>query len=194
VPPARRTGIKRRLNRPSLEGASSGAIRGLAGPAIEHLKLVFGDCLVKRDRLGMQTGFRARLRVEMFVLVNASYQRGAISLADGLLYVCRHVPNCEADPTVVGLIGRRAVEEQHVMQRGLAGFSSTYTACFSSTSTAISWPRVSKLSLSNVSVCETCSVCVPATNVPTQSSLVPTPPHRDCGHGGAEQSRRVRRR
>jgi hypothetical protein len=83
--------------------------------------LLFGDRLVERQRLGLEVALWHIFRLEVMVGILAADQRRPIPLADGLLQPGRNVADRQADAPVVGTIGFRAVEQQHVMQRCLTG-------------------------------------------------------------------------
>src|SRR6185312_6266528 len=93
----------------------------LACAAIEHLHLAADDRGMGGERLGRASGGGSRLVLEVMEGVDAAHQRGAVARADRLLHGGRDVADGEADAPVGRLVGRRAVRQQHVVQRRLAG-------------------------------------------------------------------------
>src|SRR5471030_3101263 len=93
----------------------------LAGAAIEHLHLAADDGGMSGKRFGRTVRRGTRLMLEIIIGVGAAHQRGAVLGADRLLHIGRDIADGEADAPVVRLVGLRAVRQQHVMQRGLAG-------------------------------------------------------------------------
>src|SRR6185437_8559682 len=92
----------------------------LACAAIEHLDLAADDRGVGGERLGRAIGSGPGLVLEVMESVDTAHQGGAVARADRLLHMGRDVADGEADAPVVRLVGRRAVRQQHVVQRRLA--------------------------------------------------------------------------
>src|SRR5205809_6309663 len=107
----RARGVRRR--RCSLEAVDAGA-------AIEDLRLAFDDRGVTRQGLRREVARRGLLGLEVMVPVRPAAQQRAVPLTGHLADRRRDVADGEADPTVIGPVGRRAVEHQHVMERHLA--------------------------------------------------------------------------
>ena len=74
---------------------------------------------MRGERGFVQVALRARLVVEIAVLVLAAHQRGRIAHL-GLAHVSRDVADRQADAAVVGSVRLRAVHHLDVMQRHLA--------------------------------------------------------------------------
>ena len=98
----------------------SGSKRRLAGAPIEHCRLRLGRGLVERDTFRIKIDLGPRLRGKVLVFVDPANQRRAVARANGLADVRRHVPDGQADAPIIRPVWRRAVEQQHVMQRCLA--------------------------------------------------------------------------
>src|SRR3978361_2394823 len=117
-----------------------------------------------RQRFGLEVALRHVFGKEVAVGILAAHQRCPIPLADGLLQAGRNVTDRQTDAPLIGTVRLRPVEPQHVMKRRLGRLQLTVDGFFSSTSTAISCPRVRRLFSSKVSSCWTCCLCVPAIN------------------------------
>src|SRR4051794_9325030 len=65
------------------------AVAGLAGAAIKHADLLFGNFLVKRQRFGLEVALGHMGGEEVSVGILAAHQRRPIALADGLLQMRR---------------------------------------------------------------------------------------------------------
>jgi len=91
------------------------------GPAIQDLRVAFGDCLMQRQHVGIHFLLRPGFRLEMPVSVLATHQAGAV-VAEKLAYMSRDIADCESDAAVVRGIGRRAMHQPHMVQRGFAWF------------------------------------------------------------------------
>ena len=74
---------------------------------------------MQRDELGLHLPRRDRLVLEIADGVDAAYERGAV-LAVELAHARRDVADGEADAPIVRRIRRRAVHDEHVVQRSLA--------------------------------------------------------------------------
>ena len=98
-----------------------GAVGGLIRTAIEHAQLFFGDRLMECQRLGLEVAFRHIFRLEVVIGILAAHQRRPIPLAHRLFQSGRDIADGQADAPVVGPVGLRSMEQQHVMQRRLAG-------------------------------------------------------------------------
>ena len=69
----------------------------------------------------MHVGLRWQLQVEVVVPVDPTHQHGAFPRRVELPHVGRDVADGETHPAVVGRVGLRPVEDQHMVQRHLAG-------------------------------------------------------------------------
>ena len=67
-------------------------------------------------------GVADQLAIANAAVVLAAHQRRPVSLAHGLLQSRRDIANRQTDAPVVGTIGFRSMEQQYMMQRGLARF------------------------------------------------------------------------
>src|SRR5580700_7805961 len=130
--PAARNGCRhrwieeRRTNQspswPSLTGGmDSRPIRRLSRAAIEHLYLLLRDHVVEGQRLGLEIAFGHMRGLEIPIDILAAHQRRPIALAHGLPEAGRDIADSKPDAPVVGTVRLGAVEQQHVMQRRLAG-------------------------------------------------------------------------
>ena len=69
---------------------------------------------------GRAIGVGHGLRLEMLVFVDAAHERGAVALPGGLPHLGGNVADRQADAPVARPVGRGAVKQQHMVQRGLA--------------------------------------------------------------------------
>src|SRR5882672_12523195 len=99
----------------------SGAVSGLVGTAIEHAQLFFRDRLVERQRLRLEIALRYIFGLEVAVGVLAPHQRSPIPMSYRLLQPGRDVADRQTNAPVIGTIGLRSMEQQHMMQRSLTG-------------------------------------------------------------------------
>src|SRR5690348_14690151 len=92
----------------------------LAGAAVEDLDLPADDGGVGRQRFRRAVGAGTRLGLEVVKKVATAHQRGAVLHAHRLLHMRGDVADRKADAPVPGLVRRRAVRQQYVVQGRLS--------------------------------------------------------------------------
>ena len=70
---------------------------------------------MKRHEFRVEVAARLRFRRELVMAILAAHEAGTI-LAGELGHVSREIADGKADPPVVRRVGRRAVNEAHVVQ------------------------------------------------------------------------------
>jgi hypothetical protein len=102
------------------DSSRSGAVFGAVSAAIQHPQLALSDCRVERTRFRRKVCLRRRFEFEILVFIHAANQRSAVPLSGDLSHVGWYVTNGESDPPIARTVWRGAVEEQYVVERGLA--------------------------------------------------------------------------
>src|ERR1700676_5730786 len=120
-PESRDSGFALRAPRNDKNRASR-PIGRLAGAAVEHLDLLFRHRLVMREGFRLEVALRHVFGQEVAVGILAAHQRGPVPLAYGLLQTGRDIADRQTDPSVVGTVRLRSMEQQPVIKRTLAGF------------------------------------------------------------------------
>ncbi len=103
----------------------------------------------------IEVGLRCRFGIEVSEGIPPTDEGCRVTHLE-LADVGRDVTQGEADAPVTGGVRSRGMGEQDMMQGHFAAFNGTSTPAPSGTSTAISWPRLSRLFSSNVSRCLSC--------------------------------------
>jgi hypothetical protein len=91
------------------------------GAAVEDLRGACHRLCVMRTRRRGEVRRGRALGREVVVVVDAAHEHGAVDGTGQLLHVRRDVADREADASIAGAIGGRAVHHPHVVQRHLAG-------------------------------------------------------------------------
>jgi hypothetical protein len=90
-------------------------VAGDFGAAIEDPGAALGDGAVQRHEFRLEVAARLRFRHELVMAILAAHEGGTI-LAGELGHVSRDLADGKADAPVVRRVGRRAVNEGHVVQ------------------------------------------------------------------------------